>query len=105
MLYRTSESVECRRCVGIAYPSRRFHGSRSWKTWGQAAHQLAGVRRLLSRRYLRLARRGQLERLAAELEKEVCRGLETELSSSLQWIATTVGGALVGALPCDEFAI
>ena len=65
----------CRACARFPYEQRRLHRDRYWESWGRLAARLARVRRELARRYLRLARRGQLEREAAELEAALCAAL------------------------------
>lgn len=74
-LHLLAEELRCVRCAGITPPGRRRHRDRQWEAWGRAAHRLVQVRAQLHRRYLRLARRGELERLAAKLERAVCAGL------------------------------
>lgn len=75
ILYLSVARLVCGRCASVHYPGRRLHRDRAWEHWGRAAHRLAKVRAVLARRYLRLARRGQLERLALQLEQQVCAGL------------------------------
>lgn len=78
-LFVIDPAPSCRTCAGVSYPSQRHSRKRSWLSWGRAAHRLARVRAELCKRYLRLARRGVLERLARALEEEVCRGLAAEM--------------------------
>lgn len=83
-----SDSAACRRCARLPHESRRSRGSPWWRLWGRAVWKLAGVRAELSRRYLRLARRGELERLEKQLVDEVCRGLSADRAAELHWEKT-----------------
>lgn len=83
-----ADDARCRQCARLPYESRRSRGSPWWRLWGQAVWKLARVRAELSRRYLRLARRGELERLAKQLVEEVCSGLSADRSAELRWEKT-----------------
>lgn len=98
-LHVLSDGLACRRCAAIPYESRQGCGAAWWRRWGRAVHRLARVRAELARRYLRLSRRGQLERLEARLVDEVCRGLAAEQHAVFEWEAKARCGAWFGVLP------
>jgi hypothetical protein len=98
-LFLYAPGPRCRRCTRIPYPTRQHHRKGWWEAWGRAAHRLARVRLELARPYLRLARRGRLERLEARLEREVCRGLTTEFCFELEWRRSAALGVPVGIPP------
>lgn len=71
----------CGRCSGIRYPTSDHRGVLWWERWGKFAYRLARVRRYLERRYLRLARRGELERLEDGFAGELQRGLVVDIGA------------------------
>jgi hypothetical protein len=99
MLLVLATGVACRRCTRYPYESRRSRGSPWWKLWGSSVWKLARVRAELARRYLRLARRGELERLEARLVEQVCRGLAADQSAAVHWERTGLGEHWFGVAP------
>lgn len=98
-------TIACRECAGVPYPSRKFHRTRYWQTWGRVAQLLIRVRAVLARPRLRLAHRGRLERLEKELEAALCAGLSTEITATIEWLERGAGGTLVGVSPFDEKSV
>lgn len=99
VLHVASPGPACRSCATLPYESRRGCGAPWWRLWGRAVHQLARVRAELARRYLRLARRGELERLEARLADEVCHGLAADQTAALEWETKAGYGAWFGVPP------
>jgi hypothetical protein len=82
-LYIVAQGPRCRVCAKVRsalYKNSKYHGRAWWTVWGRAAHHLAKVRQHLARPYLRLSRRGLLERQEAALVARVLRGVQEYLS-------------------------